>query len=201
MAVPVAAGSPVTVAQLESRLLALREAVPEASRKALGTLGHRSTEVLVRGLLSGNRLAVRSGLLRNSVGMKVTATASGYELEVFAGRDARVRYAAIQEFGGVVRPKRGRFLAIPVGPARTGAGVTKGGWESPRTAPVKLRFVPIRGGTMGRLVMDQRGKSTTAYLLVRSVRIKPKHYMRDTQAAAQAAFPDLFADALAKRLR
>lgn len=184
---------------MEARLLDLRGAVPLAARDALGTLGQLSTAV-VRGLLSGNRLAVRSGRLRNSVGMEVKATGEGIELEVWAGRDANVRYAALQEFGGVVRPKRGRFLAIPVGPAKTGAGVTKGGWESPRTAPVKLRFVPIRGGTMGRLVMDQRGKSTTAYILVRSVRVKPTHYMRDTQAAAVAAFPDLFADALQRRV-
>lgn len=185
---------------MEARLLELREAVPTAARSALGTLGQRSTAV-VRGLLSGNRLAVRSGRLRNSVGMEVKATGVGIELEVWAGRDANVKYAALQEHGGVVRPRNGRFLAIPVGPARTGAGVTKGGWESPRTAPVKLRFVPIRGGTMGRLVMDQRGKSTTAYLLVRSVKIKPTHYMRDTAEAAKAAFPELFTAALERAVR
>lgn len=190
----------MTVAQMEARLLELRGAVPTAARSALGTLGQRSTAV-VRGLLSGNRLAVRSGRLRNSVGMEVKATGEGIELEVWAGRDANVRYAALQEHGGVVRPKRGRFLAIPVGPAKTGAGVTKGGWESPRTAPVKLRFVPIRGGTMGRLVMDQRGKSTTAYILVRSVKVKPTHYMRDTADAAKAAFPELFTAALERAVR
>ena len=188
---------------MEARLLELRGAVPAASKAALGTLGKRSTAV-VRGLLSGNRLAVRSNRLRNSVNMEVKATGTGIELEVWAGRDANVKYAALQEHGprgGVLRPKRGRFLAIPVGPARTGAGVTKGGWESPRTAPVKLRFVPIRGGTMGRLVMDQRGKSTTAYLLVRSVKIKPTHYMRDTAEAAKAAFPELFTAALERAVR
>lgn len=189
---------------MEARLLELRGAVPAAARDALGTLGQRSTAVVV-GLLQGNRLKVRSGLLWKSVNMEVKATGAGIELEVWAGRDARVRYAALQEFGGVVRPKNGKSLAIPVGPARTGGGVTKGGWESPRTAPVKLRYVSInRGNVNGILVIDtgkgKRAKETTAYILVKRTVIRPTHYMRDTQAAAVAAFPDLFADALQRRV-
>jgi len=200
VAVSSRAGAPVTLTEMQKRIDGLRSAVPAASRAALLIVGGNSTRLLKDGYLSGNRLGVRSGRLRGSVGMEVVQDGAGVSLEVFAGRAAEVNYARIQEHGGTIRPTRGKFLAIPVGPARTGAGVTKGGWESPRTAPVKLRFQSIRGGSMGLLVIDGKRKSTVAYVLVRSVRIKPKHYMRDTQTAAVAAFPEVFGDQLARRL-
>lgn len=188
-------------AEAARRLERLRAAIAPASRRALLVVGGNSTRLLREGYLSGQRLGARSGRLRNSTSMQVTQDADGVTLRVSVGRGDDVRYAAIQEYGGTIRPKRGRFLAIPVGPAVTPAGVTRGGWESPRTAPAKLRFVPIRGGRMARLVIDRRNRSETAYLLVRSVTIRAKHFMRDTERAAVAAFPEALSAQLQTAIR
>lgn len=187
-------------AEAARRLELLRAAVAKAVPKALTSVGARSVQMLKADMLTGQRLKVRSGRLRNSVGMDVGAGAAGVELEVWAGRGKDVKYAAIQEHGGIIRPK-GKFLAIPVGPALTGAGVTRGGWESPRTAPVMLRFQPIRGGSMARLVIDGPKRSTTAYLLVRQVKIKAKHYMRDTERWAIKALPPTMNDQIIREVK
>ncbi len=75
-------------------------------------------------------------------------------------------YAGVQELGTkgkepdspypTIRPKRGKALAIPVGPALTNAGVARennGQPVSPRNYPRPLRFIPVnRGRTVGVLV-------------------------------------------------
>jgi hypothetical protein len=194
----------VTPAQAVALLRRLQADVAPASRKALTVVGAQSTRLLREGLLSGQRLNVRSGRLRNSVASVVTQTADGGTLEVSAGRGADVKYARILERGGTIRPTRGRFLAIPQGRALTGAGVTRGGWESPRTAPAKLRFVPISGGR-GLLVEDRgargRERSDILYLLVQSVRIRGRFYMRTTREAARLAYPALLSELLVKAAR
>lgn len=184
----------LTARQAAARLTALRAAIPAAARQALTVVGGNAVRYLKEHELTGGSLGVRSGRLRNSVGLEMGQDAAGLTVRVFAGRGEGVNYAGIHEHGGTITPKRGRFLAIPVGPARTPSGVARGGWESPRTAPVKLRFVPIRGGSMGRLVIDRKTSTETAYLLVRSVRIKPKHFMARTQALALSAMPAAFSD-------
>lgn len=150
--------------------------------------------VMAERALAGERAAkinatgsprVRSGRLRASIyGVARAAPGEGVELALGSGGTDRgsVRYARIQEKGGEVRPVRGRFLAIPKGPALTGAGVAR--YASPRDVP-NLRFVSIRGGSMGLLVKDHpgRGKAGTGarsdiwFLLVRSVYIRPKAYL------------------------
>jgi hypothetical protein len=89
-------------------------------------------------------------------------------------------------------------LAIPVGPALTPAGVPR--FPSPRDV-AGLRFQPIRGGSAALLVKDigrRRGRSEIWFHLVRSVTIKPKHYMRDTGEAMAAAFPAVLSERIAR---
>lgn len=98
---------------------------------------------------------------------------------VAGGGDKEVRYAAIQEYGGTVFPKKGKFLAIPVGPALTDSGRAK--YASPRMVP-NLRFVSILGGAKGLLVQTtgkRNARSTIWFVLVRKVTIREKRYMRD----------------------
>jgi hypothetical protein len=80
-----------------------------------------------------------------------------------------VPYARIHEFGGTILPKRGKFLAIPLGPVLTAAGVARGG---PRQYP-GLRL-------NGRLLVDADGKAF--FLLVRSVRIPARLGVRELWA-------------------
>ena len=166
-------------------------------------MGGNAVRYLKEHELTGGSLGVRSGRLRNSVGLEMGQDAAGLTVRVFAGRGEGVNYAGIHEHGGTITPKRGRFLAIPVGPARTPSGVARGGWESPRTAPVKLRFVPIRGGAMGLLV---RGNSVNRYgargtkkafgqvfyVLQRSSTVTGKRFMRDPWEQLEREAPARF---------
>lgn len=88
---------------------------------------------------------VRSGRLRASITGTVEQVAGDFAIVLRAGtRDGgAVAYARIQEEGGTIRPKRGRFLKIPVGPALTGAGVAR---LPPGRAGKQLRFVPTSKG-------------------------------------------------------
>ena len=179
----------MTPAQMAADLQRVARGLPNAIRASLVEVGTRGERLVKEGYLSGNRLAVRSGRLRNSVTTAITDAPPTMELAAGRARGAPVRYAQVLEDGGVIVPKRGKFLAIPVrgGPATTAAGVTKAGWESPRTAPVKLRFVrTVRGGI---LVLDKKKSSTVVYRLVRSVKIAGRHYMRDAGALMTEAFP------------
>ena len=78
------------------------------------------------GVTSGGGLRVRSGALRRSLGYRVTSRTQGgtggIGLRVFS---AGVTYAPIQELGGVITPKRAKWLTIPLPPNMTPAGVTR----------------------------------------------------------------------------
>ena len=100
--------------------------------------------------------------------------------------------AAIQNYGGTVNSK-GKLLAIPVGPAKTAAGVAK--HASPREVPglvfiktrngklllVKPDMARLKGGvrvSRGSLVTHRTtGTFTTWFVLVDYVMIQPSHYL------------------------
>jgi len=90
-----------------------------------------------------------------------------------------LEYAAIQEFGGTIVAKKGKFLAIPLDKGAEGYG--------PRDFPGKLHFV---GNNSGGVLMDAQGKAH--YALKHSVVIPAHPYLRpalaeNEDAAAEAA--------------
>lgn len=120
------------------------------------------------------RPRVRAGMLRRSIKGRARETTKGVEVILQAGGGPAGRYAAIQEHGGVVRPTRGRYLAMPIGPALTSSGVAR--HRSPRDVD-GLRFVPIRGGSMGLLVRDAGDRSDIWYILLRRVRVPATRFL------------------------
>jgi len=143
--------------------------------------------------LAGTVLKVRSGMLRRSIIGKVDGDS---RIILSAGDGQRVRYAAIHEYGGTIRPKRGKYLAIPVGPALTSSGVAR--YASPRDVP-GLTFAQSRKG-QPMLVQAQkagRGKTgraagTVMFLLRRQVTIRARPFMGPAMKKT--------AEALAERL-
>lgn len=74
-----------------------------------------------------------------------------------------IEYAAIHEFGGVVRPKTAKYLAVPVGNYK----------GSPRKHPgLKLR--KTAGGTL--VMVDGSGR--VQYVLKKSVEVPAQPYLR-----------------------
>lgn len=84
-----------------------------------------------------------------------------------------LEYGPIHEFGGTIRAKKGKYLAIPVGSLK-GSPVGKG-----------LRLVKNRSGTL--LLVDETGQAQ--YVLKESVTIPARPYLRpahdDNRAKAQ----------------
>ena len=133
------------------------------------------------------RLRVRSGRLRSSIASAVDAKPGSIAIVLSAGGTAGgepVKYAALQEFGDTITPKRGKYLAIPIGPAKTAAGVARR--PGPRDYGDQLRFRPISGGR--GLLVDRAG-GEAYFVLVRSVTIPPTYYLRDAfvEAARHAS--------------
>lgn len=79
---------------------------------------------------------------------------------IFVGTDKI--YARIHEFGGTIKAKRGKYLAIPVGDLK----------GSPRK--YDLAFVPSKRG--GGVLIDDGGE--VQYVLKESVYIPPRPYAR-----------------------
>lgn len=98
-------------------------------------------------------------------------------------------YAGIQNDGGTIRPKTRRHLAVPI----KGAGIAKGKWPRHFGAG-ELKLIPRRGrpsllvaetGARKRVIRHSKGRTIKAwargikpmFVLMPSVRIRPKHYL------------------------
>lgn len=72
-------------------------------------------------------------------------------------------YAPVHEFSHKVRPKRAKYLAIPLRAAKTKAGVARG---SPRDFP-DTKLVPFRrNGKLHFLVVQEKGQQTVPLFLL-----------------------------------
>ncbi|QDP65642.1 MAG: hypothetical protein GOVbin1454_36 [Prokaryotic dsDNA virus sp.] len=130
---------------------------------------------------AGSNLNVRSGRLRASISAKAVADESntiGIVLQA-GGRSKGVSYARIHEDGGargdgIIRPKKGKFLTIPVHDSLiTGSGVNK--YASVRDVPVPLAPAQTRKGQM---VLVHQMTGEVFYLLRKQVRIKKRPYLK-----------------------
>lgn len=106
----------------------------------------------------GGQTLSLSGRLRRSL-----TTAATYNTATVGTNDIK---AAIHQYGGVIRPRSGPFLAIPVTPEARAAGGAK-------RFPEELHVVQsLRGQFM---LVD--GKGTTQYLLLRQVTMPARPFL------------------------
>lgn len=146
-------------------LLAYSRELAEARADLPRVLLEAGRRVAGRAKARARDLAPRStGALRRSIDGRAVAERDGVAVELAAG----VEYASVQERGGVLRPTRSRYLAVPVGPGLS----TR---MSPRHIP-SLRMIPEGDG--GRLV--DRAEVTWFVL-------KPQVVVRGTGFMARAA--------------
>jgi len=167
------------------------------AKQSLIAAGHIS-----RNMLSGQRLARRTGQLARSIAGAALRVDGVPAMRVGVFRGPALKYAGVQEFGTkgknpdspypTIRPRSARALAIPQAPeAVTPAGVDRFG--GPRGFPGELHFVPFRDsgvsqGAIGGLYSDREydigiefgfDRAKVAYLLVAKVDLEPKYYLRD----------------------
>lgn len=132
-----------------------------------------SVEAKLKENVSGPILKVRTGYLRHSMSAKIFDSANGISALVGSGvrYGERVKYADILETGGIIRPKKGKYLAIPIGEAKTKSGVSRG-------RPRDFANTFIRKG----IIFQKYGKNSIRplFLLKKSVTIPAFRYMGKT---------------------
>lgn len=158
----------------------------EVSRTVLDILqrtGQRFVAQMQREHLSGptgpTSLSVRTGALRRSLTQTVTAQGDGAALDVSVG-SFTAAYARIHEYGGIIRPIRSKYLAIPIGKALTRAGVAR---FSPRNFPGELHFIRSRKGNKLLVQFIGKGKRRRMepmFVLKESVTIPARMNFRRT---------------------
>ena len=136
-------------------------------KKRTNNLARVTFEFEAKKLVSNRLLKVRSGKLRNSIEAGVRTRKDG--LLVYVGV-RKLKYAPAQELGATIRPKRAKFLAIPLKPARTRAGVAR--WPSPRDCPRKLYF------DKETMTLRESRTGKAYYALKKRVRLKEKAFLR-----------------------
>ena len=135
--------------------------------------------IMERGLkdnLGGKILKRRTGRLASSIGFKVSNKQGNWVAEIGSGARTgkRVSYANILETGGTIRPKKTRYLAIPLKAALTRAGAPR------KSSPRDWAKTFIKKSNAGNLIIFQsqsNGKILPLYVLKKSVRINAKRYM------------------------
>lgn len=164
--------------------------VNRMQRRFTGYTGRQGTE--------GGLLQNRSKFLRNSFKFQVAGgLGSGSNLTLFVFSTG-VKYARMQEYGGTVRPKRAKYLTIPLSDAMTPSGVQRypGGARQLFTSypsqmsvvksPKSGKLFIISDGKPG--VKNPKGKNADLqwlYILKKSVVIPPRLGFRSTWASQE----------------
>lgn len=84
--------------------------LPKALEASMKSVVAYLRAYIVKEKLSGNPLKRRTGRLASSIYGTVRKSGQGFVGVV----GTNVKYAKIHEFGGVIRPKRGPYLVIPI---------------------------------------------------------------------------------------
>mgnify|MGYP001561734624 CR=1 FL=1 len=141
-------------------------------------------------------LHVRSGRLRSSIGSIITESGNSIIGLIGSGvrQGDRVKYADIQETGGIVKPKNSKYLAVPLPAALTPAGVLR---RKPRDWPDT--FV-MKSGNGNLLIVQKKGKRVTRlvalFILKKQVTIPASHYMSRVAENMQGKVTDIIMDGI-----
>jgi phage gpG-like protein len=161
-----------------------REQFVRAATKLFKAEGLRVAGHITKDLLSGQLLDRRTGALARSITAMVADRGGLPAMVVGVFSGPSVAYAGTHEFGTrgknpnspipTIRPKRGKYLAMPVGSgALTPAGVSR--YRSARQYPGGLGFVPIGRGNVAAGLIDENGEMQ--YLLLTHVDFEEKAYL------------------------
>ena len=153
-----------TVRELGSMGQALQEAVSKGLEKGLKL----ATSNVIENHLTGQDLKSRTGNLRRAI--------DGWMEDKFAGVVGVRENSAVDAYKWIlgtetktILPKRGKFLAIPIGENLTGAGVAR--YTSPRQVSEGFFFKGKSGGLFFGIKHGKKGKVRPYFSLVPSVTI------------------------------
>ena len=146
-----------------------------AMKNSLRDLGHYIAFKKLRGQV----LKKREGLLSSSIqlsGAQGKVTTVGDSMIGTLGTN--MEYAAVQEYGGTIRPKHGKYLAIPITRKYGGQALTDRGRSRGRPRDFKDTFFAV--SKKGNLIMfgKYNGKVVPLFAMKKEVKIPKRPYMK-----------------------
>jgi len=135
--------------------------------------------------LSARILRRRTGHLAGSAHWRLEAKGNTLKLVLYSAV-----YGPTHEFGAVIKPKRARYLTIPLPAAMTPAGVARGPARS-------FEGTFIKRSKAGNLVIYQhqgKGKILPLFLLKKQVEIPARHWASRSVDDALPKFSELLAE-------
>jgi len=140
-------------------------------------------------------LSKRSGFMLEAI--RESITVDGATIPSIEGRIAIPGKRKIHENGGVLRPKKSKYLTIPLPAALDSRGIPL----KPKARDWKNTFV-IRSKAGNLLIVRRKGAGIEPlYLLKTEVYIPPRLGMRETIEAGSTMLADRLSDAILKQLR
>lgn len=111
----------VSVQYAQAPRLIAKTVIPTMRR-----IGGGLQSYILRNKLQGDPLERRSGTLGRALFYRITVADAEREVILTIGADKKkAPQAAVQEYGGTIRPKNARSLAIPLEAARTARGLAR----------------------------------------------------------------------------
>lgn len=138
----------------------------------------------------GQPPSIQSGHLRRSITARQIGPA-----EAVAGTS--VLYGRVLEYGGVIRPRKSKYLTIPISPlARKAAAGGLGAGSMPGLFPIKSKkgnLLLVRGAKGGGI--------EPMYALKKRVRIRPRPWLRPALRSVEPTLEAVFAKYSKRALR
>jgi len=188
----------VNLEQYQTRLTVMGAGGLARAIKGVLVTAAREVEEYAKSNVSESHKA-RTGHLRKSISAAVVE--EGGKI-VLVGRST-APYAAMQEYGGIQRPKNAKYLRIPLGPTLTAAGVDRYAGPLRQTAPDKFYVREIGGKLFLCVDIVRKGKkgnvpqrTDLAYLLVKSVAIPARPFLGPAMARVAPTIGPRIRDAL-----
>lgn len=140
-------------------------------------------------MIGGNPLHSITGRLRNSIESRVDLLPGNSIVAVIGSgvrRGKNVAYSAIHETGGTIKPKRAKYLTIPLKAAKTASGVARGKARDFANTFIKK----VSSGDL--LIFQNKGNGIIPlFVLKKSVKIPASRYMSKALASRSSRVVDV----------
>ena len=133
----------------------------------------RLADYIAEHKLSGQKLNARTGMLKKSIQRSGAKKVTVMGDNIVGTVGTNMEYSVIHEYGGTIRPKHSKYLAIPLDAALTAKGVARG-----RPRDFKDTFFAV--SKKGNLIMfgKSMGKVVPLFAMKKEVKIPKRPYMK-----------------------
>lgn len=149
------------------------KAIGQAMMFAMKRSTIRLSDYIAEHKLSGQKLKVRTGNLRRSLQESRAKKVERRGDNVIGTVGTNMEYAAIHEYGGTIRPKKSKYLAVPLKAALTAKGVARGG-------PRDFKDTFFAMSKKGNLIMfgKSMGKIIPLFAMKKEIKIPKSPFMK-----------------------